>query len=64
MGVVAASAWYLAQRLRIKQSEDIGTTISVSVSFHLPMRDALILDFIFPLARQSRPQSSTGGELR
>jgi hypothetical protein len=63
--------------------EDIGTTISVGVTFHLPVRDgvfrepqpspvslppdfrdALNLEFISSLARQSRRQSSTGVELR
>lgn len=78
MDIVTVSVWYLAQRLNIYQLEDIGTTISVSVSFHLPIRDgvsreplptgvspppdvrdALILEFISALSRQSRRQFST-----
>jgi hypothetical protein len=39
MGIVTVSVWYLAQRLNIQLSEDITTKISVSVSFHLPIRD-------------------------
>jgi hypothetical protein len=39
MGVATVSGWYLAQRLNIQQLEGIGTTISVGVSFHLPIRD-------------------------
>ncbi|WP_372684032.1 hypothetical protein [Desulfosarcina sp.] len=39
MGIVAGSVWCLAQRLKIYQLEDIGRTISVSVSFHLSIRD-------------------------
>ena len=35
MGIVTVSVWYLAQRLRTKQLEDIGTTITVLVTFHL-----------------------------
>ena len=33
MGIVLVSVWYLAQRLSIQQLEDIGTTISVIVTF-------------------------------
>ena len=33
------SAWYLAQRLKIQQLEDVGTTISDGVDFHLSIRD-------------------------
>jgi hypothetical protein len=29
MGIATVSVWYLAQRLKIQQVEDIGTTISV-----------------------------------
>jgi hypothetical protein len=39
MGVATVSVWYLAQRLSIQQLEDIGTTISVGVTFHLSIRD-------------------------
>jgi len=35
MGIVTVSVWYLAQRLKVQQLEDVGTTISVSVTFHL-----------------------------
>jgi hypothetical protein len=39
MGIVKVREWYLAQRLNIQQLEDIGMTISVGVSFDLPIRD-------------------------
>jgi hypothetical protein len=37
--VVTVSVWYMAQRLNIHRLEDIVTTISVSVTFHLSIRD-------------------------
>jgi hypothetical protein len=39
MGIFTVRVWYLAQRLSIYQLEDNGATISVRVTFHLPIRD-------------------------
>ncbi len=39
MGIVTVGVSCLAQRLIIYQLEDIDSTISVSVTFHLPIRE-------------------------
>jgi hypothetical protein len=64
MAILTVSVWHLAQKLKIQQIEDIGGTMSVIVTFHLPIHDgasrepppvvhdALILDFISSWARQ------------
>ena len=39
MGIITVRAGYLAQRLKVQQLEDVGTTISDGAGFHLPIRD-------------------------
>ncbi len=43
-GIVTVNVWYLAQILSIQLLKDVGTTISDSVTFHIPIRDDVYHD--------------------